>query len=61
MKLFISQNKLVYTKGAFSILPKFDVWYFKDFFLETGVTSPAAGFEIGWLKWQWSFGVQQGY
>jgi hypothetical protein len=61
MKWFICHNHLLWIPGQFYVLPHIDLWYYKDYFLETGVYTPAFGFEIGWLKWKWALGVQQGY
>jgi len=36
-------------------------WYGKDFFFETGVTSPAIGLQISWLSWAYGLTIQQGY
>ena len=32
-----------------------------DYFLETGVTSPAIGLQISWLSWAYGLTIQQGY
>lgn len=60
-KWFITHNYFRYTDGRFNVLPYIDLWYYKDWFLETGVSSPAFGFIIGWLKWKWCFAIQKGY
>jgi len=60
-KWFIHHNDFRYTYGDFNVIPYINLWYYEDFFLETGVTSPAYGLIIGWLKWKWSFAIQKGY
>ena len=49
------------TFGKFYILPFVLCWYYKDYFLETGVTSPAFGLQIGWIKWRLNIKIQKGY
>jgi hypothetical protein len=52
-KWFIEQNKFATLKGR--------IWYDKYYFLETGVSSPAFGFQISWLSWAYGVTVQKGY
>ena len=61
MKWFICHNNFITTKNSIHILPEFCIWFNKDYFLETGVYTPAFGFKICWIKFMWSFGVQEGY
>lgn len=49
------------TFGKFYVLPFVLCWYSEDYFLETGVTSPAYGLQIGFLKWRLNIKIQKGY
>lgn len=61
MNWFITHNRFFKTKGSIHILPEFCVWFDKNYFLETGVYTPAFGFQICWVKWKWAVGLQKGY
>ena len=60
-KWFISQNGLYHIKGKIWIIPCISLWYDKDNFLETGVTSPSFGMQISWLNWSYGLIIQEGY
>ena len=60
-KWFIDTNRFVKVKGKIWIIPCISLWYDKDYFLETGVTSPAFGLQISWLRWAYGLTIQQGY
>lgn len=60
-KWFINTNKFVKIKGKVWIIPCISLWYVKDYFLETSVTSPAIGLQISWLSWTYGLTIQQGY
>jgi hypothetical protein len=60
-KWFIEQNKFATLKGRIWIIPCLSIWYDKYYFLETGVSSPAFGFQISWLSWAYGVTVQKGY
>lgn len=62
MKYFINKGfttQKYYIK--YDALPYIRLWFTKHHFLETGVTSPAAGLYIGWLKWSYQIIIQKGY
>jgi len=58
---FVTHNRFIITKNSIHVLPELCFWYDKNYFLETGVGSPAFGFRIGWIKWRWFFGLQKSY
>lgn len=60
-KWFIAQNKLLYFKGRFWFIPCISIWYDKNTFLETGVTTSAFGIQIAWFSWTYGFMLQKGY
>lgn len=60
-KWFVAYNNFRYLKIMLYLLPHLDLWYHKYDFLETGVYSPSFGIKIGWLKWEYVFGLQKGY
>ena len=60
-KWFIDTNRFVKVKGKIWIIPCIRLWYDKDYFLETGVTSPAFGLQISWFSWAYGLTIQQGY
>jgi len=58
---FIENNRFVTFRGKIWILPCLSIWYDKHYFLETGVTSPAFGIQISWLRWAYGLTIQKGY
>lgn len=60
-KWFIANNRLQKNKDIVIILPVLKLWYSKNYFLETGVLTPAFGIAISWLKWNYYFTIQRGY
>lgn len=60
-KWFIDTNKFAKIRSKVWIIPCISLWYDKDYFLETGVTSPAFGLQISWLRWAYGLTIQQGY
>jgi len=58
---FIANNKLQKNKDIVVILPIAKIWFSKQYFLETGVFTPAFGIAISWLKWNYYFTIQRGY
>ena len=58
---FIANNKLQKNKDIVVILPIAKIWFSKQYFLETGVFTPAFGIAISWLKWNYYLTIQQGY
>jgi hypothetical protein len=34
------------------VLPEFELWYVKDFFINEKQTRPCLGFNVGWLFWE---------
>jgi hypothetical protein len=60
-KWFVANNRLQKNKDIVIILPTLKLWYSKNYFLETGVLTPAFGIAISWLKWNYYFTLQKGY
>lgn len=60
-KWFIENNRFVKFKGKLWIIPCISLWYDEYHFLETGVTSPAFGIQISWLRWAYGLTIQKGY
>jgi ABC-type dipeptide/oligopeptide/nickel transport system permease subunit len=60
-KWFVANNKLQKNKDIVNILPFIKLWYSENYFLETGVFTPAFGIAISFLKWNYYFTMQQGY
>jgi hypothetical protein len=60
-KWFIANNRLQKNKDVVNVLPFIKVWYSKNYFLETGVFTPAFGIAISWLKLNYYLTIQQGY
>ena len=58
-KWFIANNRTQKNKDVVNILPFIKVWYSKNYFLETGVLTPAFGIAISWLKWNYYFTLQK--
>jgi hypothetical protein len=58
---FIENNRFQRNKDIVNILPFIKVWYSKNYFLETGVSSPAFGVAISFLKWNYYLTIQKGY
>lgn len=61
MKWSIIHNNIIIQKTRIWILPCLSVWYEKDYFLETGVTTPACGINFSWLIFRYVFTIQQTY
>jgi hypothetical protein len=60
-KWFVANNRLQKNRDIVIILPTLKLWYSKNYFLETGVLTPAFGIAISWLKWNYYFTIQKGY
>jgi len=58
-KWFVANNRLQKNRDIVIILPTLKLWYSKNYFLETGVLTPAFGIAISWLKWNYYFTIQQ--
>jgi hypothetical protein len=58
---FIANNRLQKNKDIIIVLPVVKLWCSKSYFLETGVSTPAFGIAISWLKWNYYFTIQKGY
>lgn len=58
---FIENSKFVKFRGKFWILPCISIWYDREYFLETGVTSPAFGIQISFLNFAYGLTIQKGY
>jgi len=61
MKWFIEHNNFYCIRGKYWIIPCISLWYDKEYFLETGVTSPAFGLQISWISWAYGLTIQKGY
>jgi nucleoside-diphosphate-sugar epimerase len=60
LKQHDSNNHVYITpNGNFAVL-EFDE-NDKEYFLETGVTSPAFGLQISWISWAYGITIQKGY
>ena len=59
LKWVIDNNKFQKNKDIVNILPFIKVWYSKNYFLESGVFTPAFGIAISWLKWNYYFTLQK--
>jgi hypothetical protein len=60
-KWFIENNKLVKIRGKYWLIPCISIWYDKEYFFETGVTSPAFGIQISFLNFAYGLTIQKGY
>jgi hypothetical protein len=60
-KWFIVQNGLYRVGNKIWIIPCLSIWYDKDYFFETGVTSPAFGLHFAWLHYAYGLTIQKGY
>jgi hypothetical protein len=60
-KWFVANNRLQKNKDITILLPVLKLWYSKNYFLETGVLTPAFGVAISFLKWNYYFTIQKGY
>jgi len=60
-KWFIQTNKFVRVRNKIWILPCISLWYDKNYFFESGVTSPSFGLQISWLCWAYGLTIQKGY
>jgi hypothetical protein len=60
-KWFIAQNGFYRIHGKVWIIPCISIWYDKEYFLETGVTSPAIGLHFAWLHYTYGLTIQKGY
>jgi len=60
-KWFVANNRLQKNRDIVIILPILKLWYSENYFLETGVFSPAFGVAISFLKWNYYFTIQRGY
>jgi hypothetical protein len=58
---FIANNRIRKIKGMYWIIPCVSIWYSKDYFFETGVTSPAFGIQISFLNFTYGLTIQKGY
>ena len=58
---FIENNRFVKFKGKYWLIPCISIWYDKEHFLETGVTSPAFGIQISFLNFAYGLTIQKGY
>ena len=58
---FIENNRFVKFRGKYWLIPCISLWYDKDFFLETGVTSAAFGIQISFLNFAYGLTIQKGY
>ncbi len=60
-KWFIANNKFQTNKDIVNVLPFIKIWYSPNYFLETGLYTPAFGVAISFLKWNYYFTIQKAY
>jgi len=60
-KWFIENNRFVKFRNRYWIFPCVSIWYDKEYFLETGVTSPAFGIQVSFLNFAYGLTIQKGY
>ena len=60
-KWFIENNRLVKIRGKYWLIPCISIWYDKEYFFETGVTSPSFGIQISFLNFAYGLTIQKGY
>lgn len=60
-KWFVAQNRFARFRGKYWIIPCISIWYDKEYFLETGVVSPAFGVQISFFNLAYGVTVQKRY
>lgn len=60
-KWFLETTKVHRYRGVYWIIPCISLKYDKEFFLETGVTSPAFTLHVSFLNFAWGMIIQKGY
>ena len=60
-KWFIERNKFTKIRGKYWLIPCISIWYDKEYFLETGVTSEAFGLQVSFLNLAYGLTIQKGY
>lgn len=60
-KWFFHKSRLVKFEGKYWVIPCISIWVDKYFFLETGVESPAFGFQISFLNFAFGITIQKRY
>jgi hypothetical protein len=60
-KWYIENNRFVKFRDRYWLIPCISIWYDKNYFLETGVYSPAFGFQISWINFAYGLTIQKGY
>jgi len=58
-KWFIANNKFQKNKDIVVLLPITKIWFSKQYFLDKGISTPAFGIAISWLKWNYYFTIQK--
>lgn len=56
---FIANNTVQTNKDIVNILPFIKIWYSKQYFLTKGISTPAFGVGVSWLKWNYYFTIQK--
>ena len=60
-KWFTTISKIYRYRGMWWLIPCISLKYDSEYFLETGVTSPAFILQISFLKFAWGMTIQKGY
>lgn len=60
-KWIIDTTKIKQYRNVYWLIPCISLKYEKEYFLETGVTSPAFVLNIAFLKYNWGMTIQKGY
>ncbi len=60
-KWFVANNKAQKNKDIINVIPNFKIWYSKNYLLKSGsnFSTPAFGFAISWLKWNYYLTIQK--
>jgi hypothetical protein len=59
MKWSVDYNQFTKFTGKYWIIPCLSFWYDEYYFLETGVTTPAFGFQISFLNFAYGIVIQK--
>jgi hypothetical protein len=60
-KWFVKTNRFHKIANIVFVIPSIAIFYDKNSFLETGVTSPEIAIHIIWLHWEYEYSIQKGY
>jgi hypothetical protein len=57
----VNHSRLRKFTGKYWIIPCISIWYDRYYFLETGVETPAFGFQIAFLNYTYGITIQKSY